>query len=155
MMVVVALMGVLIWAAYKGRISESVYKAARCVLLFVFWFVNDVIDPIVTKAFHDRTPEQIQAYRIYALLNLAGYAGLAFFAMSLGGNSGLYGALAFAAAMMYKRRYLNRFLGVEEEEENGSEQEETPEEPSGQEAAVLEAAEEEPSAEKTPAAEER
>ena len=124
MVIVVGVMIVLIWAAYTARIDEMFYKVALCVMLFAFWIANDVVEPIVTKAFDDRTPEQIRAYRIFALLNLVGYTGLAFFAMSVGGSNGIYGALVFAVTMMYKKRFLNKYLGIEEEDE----EEQAPEE---------------------------
>ena len=124
MVIVVGVMIVLIWAAYTARIDEMFYKVALCVMLFAFWIANDVVEPIVTKAFDDRTPEQIRAYRIFALLNLVGYTGLAFFAMSVGGSNGIYGALVFAVTMMYKKRFLNKYLGIEEE----NEEEQAPEE---------------------------
>ena len=143
MVAVVAAMAAMIWGGYTGRISGNTYKIGLCAALFVFWLLNDVVEPVVTKAFADRTPEQISAYRTYALLNLVGYAGLGYFAMDMSGSTGLYGAMVFAIAMMYKRRFLNRYLGIEEDdaqEDNAGEdaaQEDNAGEDAAQEDAVL------------------
>ena len=143
MVAVVAAMAAMIWGGYTGRISGNTYKIGLCAALFVFWLLNDVVEPVVTKAFADRTPEQISAYRTYALLNLVGYAGLGYFAMDMSGSTGLYGAMVFAIAMMYKRRFLNRYLGIEEDdaqEDNAGEdaaQEDDAGEDAAQEDAVL------------------
>ena len=133
MVAVVAAMAAMIWGGYTGRISGNTYKIGLCAALFVFWLLNDVVEPVVTKAFADRTPEQISAYRTYALLNLVGYAGLGYFAMDMSGSTGLYGAMVFAIAMMYKRRFLNRYLGIEEDDA----QEDNAGEDAAQEDAVL------------------
>ena len=148
MVAVVAAIAAMIWGGYTGRISGNTYKIGLCAALFVFWVLNDVVEPIVTKAFADRTPEQISAYRTYALLNLVGYAGLGYFAMDMSGSTGFYGAMVFAIAMMYKRRFLNRYLGIEEDaaqEDNAREdaaqedaaQEDNAREDAAQEDAVL------------------
>lgn len=143
MVAVVAAMAAMIWGGYTGRISGNTYKIGLCAALFVFWLLNDVVEPVVTKAFADRTPEQISAYRTYALLNLVGYAGLGYFAMDMSGSTGLYGAMVFAITMMYKRRFLNRYLGIEEDdaqEDNAGEdaaQEDNAGEDAAQEDAVL------------------
>ena len=155
MVIVVGVMIVLIWAAYTARIDEMFYKVALCVMLFAFWIANDVVEPIVTKAFDDRTPEQIRAYRIFALLNLVGYTGLAFFAMSVGGSNGIYGALVFAVTMMYKKRFLNKYLGIEEEDEEEQAPEEITAEQETDKEAEQEPGKEEKEAEQEPGKEEK
>ncbi len=155
MVIVVGVMIVLIWAAYTARIDEMFYKVALCVMLFAFWIANDVVEPIVTKAFDDRTPEQIRAYRIFALLNLVGYTGLAFFAMSVGGSNGIYGALVFAVTMMYKKRFLNKYLGIEEVDEEEQAPEEITAEQETDKEAEQEPGKEEKEAEQEPGKEEK
>ena len=126
---------ILIWAMYKGKLSSIMYSVLICCTLFVFWLLNDVICPIVTQEFAEHTPEQMSAYRVYALLNLAGYGGLAYFGAAVGTNTGIYGAFVYVIAMMFKRKYLNQYMGIEEdgeEADSSSDAEETDADSDGQ-----------------------
>ena len=125
------------YAAHKGIISGVAYYIIMGVGLFLFWLLLDVISPRITHSFEDKTPEQISAFQKYALLELAGYAGIGFFAVSINGSAGIYGALVFVFSMMFKRRFLNVFLGLEEDgsEKEQSDSESTDDETAGSESA--------------------
>lgn len=106
-----------------------------CIMLAVFWFLQDVVRIKALNRFEGKSPNQIEAYKKYALLDLAGYAGLGYFAVAVGSNTGMYGALVYVLTTMYKRKQLDKFRNPDPEEEHAE----------GEEAA--EAAKEDPAAE--------
>ncbi len=119
-------MGVLVVRQQKLTIMYNVIMTGA---LLVFWVLTDVVSPLVTKELDSISNKQKQAYYKYALLELVGYAGLAWFASSIGGNNGIYGAVAFMVSMMYKKRFHNEYLGIKKEgEEEEESSEEVPEE---------------------------
>ena len=102
-----------------------------CGGLLLFWLLETVISPIVCHRFDDRTPEQVSAYKKYAVLEIVGYAGLAWFALTIDRSTGFYGAMVYVVTMMFKRRFYNEYRGITDDE---------PDDESSEEADTLEGA---------------
>lgn len=85
--------------------------------LIAFWVINDIIGPSKAREFEGRSQAQMDAYRKYAAMDLIGYVGLAYFALAIGQNSGIYGALVYAVTRMMKRRFQDEYDGVAQEDE--------------------------------------
>lgn len=116
------------FSALKKHELGTDYYVVLFLCLGIHWVISDVISIICIKGFEDKTEAQIKAYRIYALLNLAGFAGLGFFACSVGSNSGIWGALVYVMTLGQKRKYLDEYRGIakkETETEEASEEEGT------------------------------
>mgnify|MGYP003376255719 FL=1 len=104
---------------YTAFVKKTIGTSYYVVLFFclgIYWVLTDIVTVVVTKAFENRTPEQIKAYKIYSALNLAGLAGLGYFAFSISSNSGIYGAMVYVLTLMWKRKYLDQYKGITKEE---------------------------------------
>ena len=123
------IIGLLIYLLYKKVIGDRTYQVLLCLVIFLYWVVQDILIPIVTKDFEGRTPEMMNGYRKYAALDLVGFAGLAWFGISFRGeNSSFYGALVYFFAYMTKKRFWEEFQGIthdEDDEEEAEEEEDT------------------------------
>ncbi len=110
----------LVYIFYVGLVKRSLgvdYYVVLIGCLAVFWLLNDVLIIVMTKDFEGKTPEQIKAYKTYALLNLLGLAGLGFFALSLNSSNGMLGVLVYVMTMMTKRKYLDMYRKAPEQAE--------------------------------------
>ena len=114
----VAIVAYMIWCAATKREFGIPYVALMATALLLFWVMTDIVVPMATGEFADRTPQQMAAYKKYAALELAGYAGLAYFAGAMNNNTGLYGAMAFAVCTMYKRRFRDEYMGIAQDEKD-------------------------------------
>ena len=112
----------LIYFGKTGRMTNILFGVLIGGGLLCFWLLMDVASPLAAHVFDDLTQEQVKAYRIFALLELAGYAGLTYFAVAVNSRTGIYGAVAFAATMMYKRQFYSKFLGESDEEDEEEEE---------------------------------
>lgn len=114
------------YSALKKQELGIDYYVVLILCLGLHWFISDVVSIICIKGFEGKTEAQIKAYRIYAALNLAGFAGLGYFAVSVGNNSGIIGALIYVMTLSQKRKYLDEYRGIVKEEETAeSEQEDS------------------------------
>lgn len=116
-----AIVAYMVWCAVRKKEFGIPYIALMGTALFLFWIMIDIVVPYATGEFSDRTPEQMAAYKKYAALELAGYAGLAYFAGAMNNNTGLYGAIAFALCTMYKRRFRDEYMGITHDEDEAAE----------------------------------
>ena len=112
----IAIVAYMIWCAATKREFGIPYVVLMATALLLFWVMTDIVVPLATGEFRDRTPEQMASYKKYAALELAGYAGLAYFAGAMSSNTGLYGAVAFAVCTMYKRRFRDEYMGIAHDE---------------------------------------
>lgn len=115
----------ILYTAFVKKTIGTGYYGVLFFCLGIYWVLTDIVTVVVTKAFENRTPEQIKAYKIYSALNLAGLAGLGYFAFSISSNSGIYGAMVYVLTLMWKRKYLDQYRGIAKPEaeapENGEE----------------------------------
>jgi hypothetical protein len=111
----------MIWCAVNKRDFGVPYVVLMSAMLLLFWIMTVIVVPYASGEFAGRTPEQMSAYRKYGALELAGYAGLAYFAGAMSQNTGLYGAMVFAVCTMYKRRFRDEFYGIKENEDGAEE----------------------------------
>ena len=118
----IAGMAGIFYGEYRGVVSITLYRVLIIVLLLLFWAAVDLLIPYLTGSLRGLPEKQIQGYRYYALLDLVGYAGLAWFGISIEGNTAIYGALVFAAATMYKKRFYNQYRGISEDDEDEDEE---------------------------------
>ena len=117
----------IIYTAVKGRELGIVYDIVIIVALALFWVLTDVLPITLTEGFEGKTEEQKKAYKIYALIDGVGIAGLAYFGIEVGGN-GMTGVIIYAVAIMLKRKYFDEYKGIHQEEgETSSEAEKTAE----------------------------
>ena len=81
------LVAAVIYIFYTAFIKKSLgidYYVVLGLGLALHWLLSDVLSIILSKGFEGKTEAQIKAYRLYALLNLVGFAGLGYFACSVG-----------------------------------------------------------------------
>ena len=94
-----------------------VYDIVIVVGLLTFWAIMDILIPIKAHEFEGKTPEQMAAYKKYAILDLIGYIGLMVFALALHSGAGIYGALVYVVARIMKNRFWDEYEGITKEEE--------------------------------------
>lgn len=112
------------YSALKRKELGIDYYVVLILCLGLHWLVSDVISMICIKGFEGKTEAQKKAYRIYALLNLAGFAGLGYFAVSVGNNTGIWGALVYIMTLNMKRKYLDEYRGIVKKEKTAQEKQE-------------------------------
>lgn len=122
-LLIICTIGYIIYTAVVRKEIGMGYYVVLFLFLGAYWFLNSVLSIILTKAFETKSESQQRAYRIYALLELAGLAGLGYFAVSIGNNTGIYGVVVYAMAMMWKRKYLDEYRGVAPKEEDPEQEE--------------------------------
>ena len=125
------LVAAVIYIFYTAFIKKSLgidYYVVLGLGLALHWLLSDVLSIILSKGFEGKTEAQIKAYRLYALLNLVGFAGLGYFACSVGNSNGFIGALIYVVTLSAKRKYLEEYKGVVKKEEEEEPEEENPEE---------------------------
>lgn len=117
--------GYLLYSAFVLKRIGPEYNVIIFGCLLLFWVLTDVVSVICTKGFEGKTEVQKKAYWMYAVMDLAGLAGLGYFAVSMSNNGGMIGALIYAFTMMGKRKYKDEYMGITEKED---EEEDAPEE---------------------------
>ena len=104
---IAVLVAVMIYMIYAGVVLKHLgkgYAIAIGVGIFLFWLLENVVRPMLTKELDDMTPQQVSTFKKCALLNLGGYAGLVYFALSLNTGTGIYGAIVYVVCLMMRRR---------------------------------------------------
>ena len=117
---IVVLLVVVAYLLYAGLILKKIGRMYGVVLgisIFLFWLLEDVIKPILTKSLEGKSPQFVSDYKKCAALSLLGYAGLVWFAVSIGGGAGIYGAVVYVVCLMTKRRIQSEHAENEEEGE--------------------------------------
>lgn len=115
----------MVFSAFTKKKLGIDYYVVLGLGLVLHWLLSDVLSVVYSKGFEDKTEEQVKAYKIYALLNLAGFAGLGYFACSVGNSGGIFGALAYVMTLSIKRKYLDEYKGIVKKED--TEEDEEPE----------------------------
>ncbi|MDD3794524.1 MAG: hypothetical protein PHE06_00895 [Lachnospiraceae bacterium] len=116
-----AVLGYIIYALVVTKKIGTGYYIVIISFLAAYWLLTNVVEVVLTKELEEKTPAQIKAYKIYAFLNLVGVGGLGYFAIAIGDNNGMMGALIYVATMMAKRRYWEEYMGIKKEEDDVSE----------------------------------
>ena len=117
---IAVLLVVVAYLLYAGLVLKKIgrmYGVVIGISIFLFWLLEDVIKPILTKSLEGKSPQYVSDYKKCAALSLLGYAGLVWFAVSIGGGTGIYGAVVYVVCLMTKRRIQSEYTGNEEEEE--------------------------------------
>lgn len=110
------------FSALKKHELGTDYYVVLFLCLGLHWVISDVVSIIYIKGFEGKTDAQITAYKKYALINLAGFAGLGYFAVSVGTNNGLIGALIYILTLGQKRKFLDEYRGIVKKEETAEEE---------------------------------
>lgn len=108
----------LVVSIQQEEVNQTLFYIIMIGSLFIFWLLMDVIEPRLLHELDDITFERRQAYYKYIGLDALGYAGLAYFVLSLGenGNGGLIGAVIYGLSVGGKRRFRDEFKGINQEE---------------------------------------
>lgn len=116
MLLAACVMGYFLYTMIVRREIGPEYYVVIVTFLSLFWILTDVLSVVLTKGFEGKTEAQIKAYKIFALLDLVGLAGLAYFVMALQ-NNGMMGAIIYAAAIMGKRKFYEEYRGITSDED--------------------------------------
>ena len=111
---------VIIWAVASKKTIGTWYYALILTLLAVIWIVKCVVAGILKHALAQRTDEQVNAYLKAAGLELAAYAGLAWFLIGMNGN-GIFGAIIYLFGITGARKQREIYYqepGQEEEQDS-------------------------------------
>ena len=93
-----------------------VYSVILCSALLLYWVLMDIAAPFAGHDFDGIDKKRLDAYKIFALLELVGFGGLAYFGLSASnGNSSFIGAFIFLMATLSKRNYYDRYANPPEE----------------------------------------
>lgn len=115
----------MLYTAFVRREMGMDYYVVLILCLGLHWLLSDVLAIVFSKGFEGKTEAQKNAYKMYAALNFAGFAGLGYFACSVGNNTGIWGALVYVMTLGQKRKYLDEYRGIvkpEDTEEADSEE---------------------------------
>lgn len=142
-----------------GLLTKSIKSGTANIIiaasLAIFWVLSDLVEPRVAHRFDGINEVQKSAYLKYIILDLVGYAGIAYFLFDTGtnGSNGLLGAALYVVVMRPKRDSQQIFYGIKDptaEDEEETEDETVEELPSADVTA-----DESPSTEETPQIEEQ
>lgn len=111
--VMVLLIAFLVFVGVTKRADTLLFPVGLAAGLFVYWIISDVLSVVWLKGFTGKTDAQKKAYCIYALLDLVGFGGLAYFIVEM--NS-MTGALIYIMCLFLKRRFREEYDGVKPEE---------------------------------------
>lgn len=107
--VMVLLIAFLIFVGVTKQADTLLFPVGLAAGLFVYWVISDVLSVVWLKGFEGKTEGQKKSYYIYALLDLAGFGGLAYFIVEM--NS-MTGALVYIACLFLKKRFREEYNGV-------------------------------------------
>lgn len=117
-LLIAAVVAYIIYTIAVLKTVGTAYYVVIVGFLALYWFLTDVLVILLTKGFEGKTPQQVKAYKMYAAMNLAGLAGLGYFAIAISDRSGMLGALVYAFTMTRKRKYREEYLGILEEDQD-------------------------------------
>lgn len=106
-------------SAKQQSVNQGAFMGIIIGFLVVYWILLDIVEPRLLHELDDITPERKSAYYKYIFMDAVGYAGLAFFVLSLGekGSMGILGAVVYVMAVSMKRKAKDEFLGYVPESE--------------------------------------
>lgn len=107
--VMVLLIAFLIFVGVTKQADTLLFPVGLAVGLFVYWVISDVLSVVWLKGFEGKTEGQKKSYYIYALLDLVGFGGLAYFIIEM--NS-MTGALIYIACLFCKKRFREEYNGM-------------------------------------------
>lgn len=115
-------------SAKQQSVNQGAFTGIIIGFLVVYWILMDIVEPRLLHELDGITPERKNAYYKYIFMDAVGYAGLAFFVLSLGekGSMGILGAVVYVMAVSMKRKAKDEYLGYApegvQEEDNQEEQ---------------------------------
>ena len=115
--VLALVMAYLLYCGFAKRELGSMYPVVIGGGILIFWLIEDVLKPMLTREFDGMTEKQLSNYRKCSALSFVGYAGLVYFAVSLNRQSGFYGAVVYVICLMVKRRLQSEEAEAEEDAE--------------------------------------
>lgn len=129
----VAALGIVAYGLLKHHMDSRTSNIIMGGALALFWIISDVIEPFAVHRFDGITQAQKEAYVKYILLDLVGFAGIAYFLFGTGssssGSGGLLGAVVYVVVMKPKKHNQQIFYGyidpeaeAQEEDEDASEE---------------------------------
>ncbi len=104
----------LIFVGVTDRVDTMLYPIGLSAFLAAYWVVSDVLPVFWMKIFDQKTEEQKRSYWLFAVMDAAGLAGLAYFILDM--NSTI-GVIVYVACTILKKRFRDEFLGKKQEEE--------------------------------------
>lgn len=107
--VMVLLIAFLIFVGVTKQADTLLFPVGLAVGLFVYWVISDVLSVVWLKGFEGKTEGQKKSYYIYALLDLVGFGGLAYFIIEM--NS-MTGALIYIACLFCKKHFREEYNGM-------------------------------------------
>ena len=116
------LLAAIAFAVYQGITKQDNARLFDIILiaaLIIFWVLMDIVRPRLTGELIGIREEEKKKYYMLSLLDLGGYAGLAYFVIARQSQTGFYGALVFVLTTIGKRRI--RESGQEEAQEEAQE----------------------------------
>ena len=144
--VMVLLIAFLIFVGVTKQADTLLFPVGLAVGLFVYWVISDVLSVVWLKGFDGKTEGQKKSYYIYALLDLVGFGGLAYFIVEM--NS-MTGALIYIACLFCKKRFREEYNGITQTTDSGDAESDTQIEAKAENAEAIEATEGAESAEVT------
>ncbi|MDO5424073.1 MAG: hypothetical protein Q4F41_10140 [Eubacteriales bacterium] len=103
-LLVVVVIAFMFWCAMTERTETYFYNLAVIFFLVVYCFLTDYLEPKLCKEFEGISEERKAAYRRFLILDIVGYAGLAFFLVFIyNGSIGILGVVAYALTVKPKR----------------------------------------------------
>lgn len=136
-------LAIVAYGLLKGHMSGMTSNVIMGAALGIYWLLADVAEPFAVHRFDGISQAQKEAYVKYIVLDLVGFAGIAYFLFGVGGSTsgssgGLLGAVIYVVVMKPKRQNQQIFYGyidpeAEAEDEEETEEEETPELPEKEE----------------------
>lgn len=108
-------------SAKQQSVNQGAFTGVIIGFLVIYWILLDIVEPRLLHELDDITPERKSAYYKYIFMDAVGYAGLAFFVLSLGekGSMGILGAVVYVMAVSMKRKAKDEFLGYAPESGQG------------------------------------
>ena len=95
------------YAVYQGITKQADAHRFDIIMvcaLAIFWVLMDVVRPKLTGELDGITDDEKRKHWLLALLDLGGYAGLAYFVIAREGQTGIYGAVVFLLTTIGKRK---------------------------------------------------
>lgn len=116
---VISLVGFMLWCVITERYEAYLYHSALGIFVLLYCFLLDYLEPKLCGEFDGISTEQKRAYQKFAVLDAAGYLGLAFFLVTLGNwnNLGLIGLAVYLLGLKPKKDARNFFYGLDAEED--------------------------------------
>lgn len=112
-----AALAIVAYGLLKGHMSGLTCNVIMGAALGIYWLLADVAEPFAVHRFDGITQAQKEAYVKYILLDLVGFAGIAYFLFGVGGSTsgssgGILGAVVYVVVMKPKRTTSRFFMDI-------------------------------------------